>query len=535
MAELFQDQNIIAFPQTLAPAKRFPVIGNRIFATLNDAQSYVDEVSRGTAVPGIILSVIADGANNGAYWVAQAAGYDGATKGLLNKIHEGDLDPQAIVKSLGYYPFDPANFNKENIKSTLGISNWALAKSKPSYTKSEVGLGNVTNLAASEYFSDLTTNATDAISATVGGTTLSITASKLKTSLGLKSLAYEDGLAFDDLTSHPTTLLGYGINGLNIIATLGYTPFDSANFTKGKIKSTLEISDWALMSERPLYSKADVGLGNVDNLAANKYFTALSSDATQAISITVGGVTKNITSIALKQSLSLKGLAYKDSISFGDLSSHPDTLNDYGITSENIIETLGYTPFNDASFTKENIKSKLAISNWALESEPPTYSKADVGLGNVDNIAAADYFTELVSNPTYPISITVGGTKRYIAALILKTSLGLKALAYKASLSFDDLTSHPTTLEGYGITDALGSEETAVAAEKLADDSTFTIWGNTFFSNGKPKSVTGNIALGATTTLKIGDATISWDPVNQMLKVDKGIYSEGQITAKKGA
>jgi hypothetical protein len=36
-------------------------------------------------------------------------------------------------------------------------------------------------------------------------------------------------------------------------------------------------------------------------------------------------------------------------------------------------------------------------------------------------------------------------------------------------------------------------------------------------------------------TLKIGGATISWDSVNQMLKVDKGIYSEGQITAKKGA
>lgn len=415
MAELFQDQNIIAFPQTLAPAKRFPVIGNRIFATLNDAQSYVDEVSRGTAVPGIILSVIADGANNGAYWVAQAAGYDGATKGLLNKIHEGDLDPQAIVKSLGYIPFDPANFNKESIKSTLGISNWALATSKPSYTKSEVGLGNVTNLAANKYFTTLTTDATNAISATIGGTALSITASELKTSLGLKSLAYKEGLAFGDLTSHPTTLSGYGITDDNIIDTLGYTPFNSANFTKGEIKSTLEISDWALMSERP------------------------------------------------------------------------------------------------------------------------SYSKADVGLGNVDDIAASDYFTELISNPTYPISITVGGTKRFIAAPILKISLGLKALAYKDSLSFDDLTSHPTTLEGYGITDALGSEETAVAAEKLADDSEFSIWGNTFFSDGKPKSVTGNIVLGDTKTLKIGGATISWDSANQMLKVDKGIYSEGQITAKKGA
>lgn len=88
MADLFPQQNKISFPQTLAAAQKFPVIGNRIFATLSEAQEYVDK-EKGTAIPGIILSVIADGDNNGAYWVAQAAGYDGATSGILQKMGEG--------------------------------------------------------------------------------------------------------------------------------------------------------------------------------------------------------------------------------------------------------------------------------------------------------------------------------------------------------------------------------------------------------------------------------------------------------------
>lgn len=97
MAELFQDQNIIAFPQTLAPAKRFPIIGNRIFGTLKEAQAYVDEIVRGTAVPGIILSVIADGDNNGAYWVSRAAGYNGESKGVLIKLSIGSGNSSTIV------------------------------------------------------------------------------------------------------------------------------------------------------------------------------------------------------------------------------------------------------------------------------------------------------------------------------------------------------------------------------------------------------------------------------------------------------
>lgn len=44
-----------------------------------------------------------------------------------------------VTGALGYTPYNAANFTKANIKSTLGISNWALASSKPTYTAAEVG------------------------------------------------------------------------------------------------------------------------------------------------------------------------------------------------------------------------------------------------------------------------------------------------------------------------------------------------------------------------------------------------------------
>jgi hypothetical protein len=413
MAELFPQQNKISFPQTLAAAQKFPVIGNRIFATLANAQEYVDKV-KGSAIPGIILSVIADGDNNGAYWVSQAAGYDGATVGVLQKLERGG-----------------------------GTSG---------------GGGDVSFSIAS--------NTTNAVSLTVNSETKNITVATMKSSLGLKALAYEE----------------------SVVKALGYTPLDQDDFTKAKL-----------------------GLDNVTNLAASNYLTALSANTNNAVSITVGGTTKTIGVADMRNALGLAGLAY--------LASVPDA--------------LGYTPFDKANFTKENIKSTLEIADWALASSGP--SKSDVGLGNVDNIAAKDYFTALTSGTTNAVSMTIGGVTKDITASTLKSSLGLKSLAYEDSLAFSDLTSHPTTLSGYGITDALGSGGTAVAAEKLSDSSAFTIWGNTFFTGGKPKSVTGDLTLASGRVLKIGDATISWDSANQMLKIDKGIYSTGSITAKKQA
>ena len=49
------------------------------------------------------------------------------------------ITSEMVTSALSYTPFNAANFTKNNIKNTLGISDWALASAKPSYIASEVG------------------------------------------------------------------------------------------------------------------------------------------------------------------------------------------------------------------------------------------------------------------------------------------------------------------------------------------------------------------------------------------------------------
>ena len=63
-----------------------------------------------------------------------------------------------IVNYLGYTPFDKTSFTKANIKSTLGISDWALAASKPSYNLDEVADGTsrkLSNYLLKSVFNDM--------------------------------------------------------------------------------------------------------------------------------------------------------------------------------------------------------------------------------------------------------------------------------------------------------------------------------------------------------------------------------------------
>ena len=50
-----------------------------------------------------------------------------------------DFTQTNIVNALGFFPMASSSFNQYNIRDVLGISNWALASSKPSYVWSEIG------------------------------------------------------------------------------------------------------------------------------------------------------------------------------------------------------------------------------------------------------------------------------------------------------------------------------------------------------------------------------------------------------------
>lgn len=127
----------------------------------------------------------------------------------------------------------------------------------------------------------------------------------------------------------------------------------------------------------------------------------------------------------------------------------------------------------------------------------------------LDGVSLEGLFTALSSDTTNAVSVTVGGVTKNIAVATLKTSLGLKALAYKDSFVASDIpdldwskitSGKPTTLSGYGITDAYTKMQVDNIAAKYLPLAGGTMTGTiTFGTSGKSITAAGVANLAATT------------------------------------
>lgn len=108
---------------------------------------------------------------------------------------------------------------------------------------------------------------------------------------------------------------------------------------------------------------------------------------------------------------------------------------DYTINAPAIPDSLK-CPY---SLTIKDSAGTSQVSYDGSATKTLTLSKAMVGLSNVTNLAASGYLTDLSSNTANAVAITVGGTTKEITAATMKTSLGLKALAFKDSVSASDV------------------------------------------------------------------------------------------------
>ena len=57
---------------------------------------------------------------------------------IIESTYLDSITQQMVIDALDYTPFDSTSFTKANIKSALGIADWALASSKPSYSWDEI-------------------------------------------------------------------------------------------------------------------------------------------------------------------------------------------------------------------------------------------------------------------------------------------------------------------------------------------------------------------------------------------------------------
>lgn len=148
-----------------------------------------------------------------------------------------------------------------------------------------------------------------------------------------------------------------------------------------------------------------------------------------------------------------------------------------------LILTGSLTMFAQGSHTASTILDALPIDNTTLSKEGDVLSViGGVGGGSVDGIIlngttySPDETTKLITLPNYPTTLPASDVYSWAKQ------------PNKPSYSFDELSSHPTTLGGYGITDAYTKHEinTTVYSKSECDE---------FFVNKAGDTMTGTLLM----------------------------------------
>lgn len=92
---VFDEQTIQGWGKTLKMSGKAPAVAKRIFDTLEHAQEYIDDPND-SAIEGLLLTVVADGDNNGVYLVERVGtvAIEGSNteKGVLVKVNSDDIE-----------------------------------------------------------------------------------------------------------------------------------------------------------------------------------------------------------------------------------------------------------------------------------------------------------------------------------------------------------------------------------------------------------------------------------------------------------
>jgi hypothetical protein len=176
-----------------------------------------------------------------------------------NKGYITGISSSMVTSALGYTPLDAANFTKSNIKSTLGISDWALASVKPSYKFAEIsekpttlgGYGITDAYTKAQADSALAKKWTQDDSLIANWNTAYSWGNHALAGYATESFVttrgYITASAIPTKVSAFTNDASYATE--SFVTSRGY--ITSAAISKANIKSILGISDWALGSSSP--------------------------------------------------------------------------------------------------------------------------------------------------------------------------------------------------------------------------------------------------------------------------------------------
>ena len=457
----------------------------------------------------------------------------------------GALTAESIISALGYTPFDSDAFTKANIKNALGIKDWALASSKPSYTWAEIGSRPT---ALSAFTNDL----------------------------GLGSLAYKSSLVASDIPSlpwskitsgKPTTLSGYGITDAytktnadaKFLQQAGGTitgdVIVNTRLTSTVIAALQYFADGKLIMHRnagaanfylnyggasePMYLYASTYGFHIGASRERAFTIDSNKDASFVGELSVAGNSYS------KNYPGGKALSQDPTSAFISTIFDADAVSDRSYRMKILRSDLAYGRFTTAYSSVVALKAGDTHGFISFGYHSSNKDKCYIGAGNGDTV---NWSGVLFHDNMHLIPKDDG-------AFLLGYNSNRWSALHAVSVFTDNIYGNvPTggTYQRYRLVSSgdtmylqVGAQDGTATTGKLTISGinvatlvSLTIYSQqTLFSGAVQVNGTSRFVSLATFDkgLKIGDATLSWDSAAGMLKIDKGVYSEGAITAKKKA
>lgn len=278
-----------------------------------------------------------------------------------------------------------------------------------------------------------------------------------------------------------------------------YTPNEDGIITLPNYPTSLEWGNisgkpsW-IGSSKPSYSWDEIG-GKPEWIGATKPTYDFSEIQNKPTTIAGYGITdaytKNDISGLLADYVTKSGAqditgikSFINGLNIGDIlvKKHSDGVVEL---DGDLILTGSLTMYAQDSHTASTILDALPIDNTTLSKEGGVLSViGGVGGGSVDGIIlngttySPNEETKLITLPNYPTTLPASDVYSWAKQ------------PNKPSYSFDELSSHPTTLGGYGITDAYTKHEINVTVYSKSEC-------NEFFVNKAGDTMTGKLLFNA--------------------------------------
>ncbi|MEE1303787.1 MAG: hypothetical protein U0K68_01350 [Agathobacter sp.] len=438
-----------------------------------------------------------------------------------------------------------ADLTKSRIKSTLGISDWALAATKPSYAWSEI---TSRPTALSQFTDDVVSGKYLPLS----GGTLSNAAWRSQLTIERSGSANDSVIAFKN-SNGLLGCLGYrGADGIPCLW-LGETGAGAPIIHANNIDSYNAGSATKLQTPRSIWGKSFDGTGNITG--------HLWSDTWRIVTdATFDGAffqSKNYDGTSNAGNIYLTGWDVSTLDSFNVKATN-------SIFSGNIISPR----FETTAFSASTPKRKAALDSGGLIVYGADNSgwASGIYIYNPDDNTIIGAIAAAFGSSSYtPQFYYYGGayndpflkiyqTDRRIISSGLFMNIGKEISPYasnRTEIALINPNAEPSMLRLGSNGDAKWSIETRGSTDNYA----FSIYswtaathclrilnnGNVGIGNTSPAErldVLGNIKADGNinaTSVTIGGVTLSWDSVNNALVVNGNMYGTGSITAKKSA